>query len=110
MRRLILSALATTILAASAMQGQAAPLNAPAAESSIVQADWKPVYKKSYRHGLRWRHDQRYSAWRKHRAIRNYRHYHLRRPGAGQEWIRVGNDYLLVGIATGIIASIVAAH
>lgn len=57
-----------------------------------------------------WRHGQRYHDWRRHQAVRDYHRYHLRRPAAGQEWIRVGNDYLLVGIATGIIASIVAAH
>jgi Ni/Co efflux regulator RcnB len=112
MRRLILATLATTMLAVSALEGQAAPLNAPVApQSGVVQVDWKkPAYKSGHKHGPQWRHGQRYSDWRRHKAIRNYRHYHLRRPAAGQEWIRVGNDYLLVGIATGIIASIVAAH
>jgi Ni/Co efflux regulator RcnB len=39
-----------------------------------------------------------------------YRRYHLRRPGHGQHWVRVGNEYLLIGIASGVIASIVAAQ
>lgn len=40
----------------------------------------------------------------------DYHRYHLRRPGRGQHWVRVDNDYLLVGIASGIIASVVAAQ
>ncbi|MGT2467250.1 RcnB family protein [Mesorhizobium atlanticum] len=28
----------------------------------------------------------------------------LRRPGPGQEWIRVGNDYVLISILSGIVS------
>jgi Ni/Co efflux regulator RcnB len=38
------------------------------------------------------------------------REYHLRRPGRGQERIRVGNDYLLVSILPGVIAGVIAAN
>ncbi|MGN6549786.1 MAG: RcnB family protein [Pararhizobium sp.] len=40
----------------------------------------------------------------------DYHRYHLRRPGHGQRWVRVGNEYLLITIASGVIASVVAAQ
>ncbi|TIQ49916.1 MAG: hypothetical protein E5X61_12930, partial [Mesorhizobium sp.] len=36
--------------------------------------------------------------------------YGLRRPSRGQEWIRVGNDYLLVSVVSGIIFGAIVAH
>ncbi|MDX8480197.1 RcnB family protein [Mesorhizobium sp. VK24D] len=42
--------------------------------------------------------------------VRDWNRYGLRRPGPGQEWIRVGNDYLLVGIVSGIVFGAIAAH
>lgn len=36
-------------------------------------------------------------------VVRDYGHYHLRRPPRGYHWVRSNSDYLLVGIATGII-------
>jgi len=43
-------------------------------------------------------------------ADRDYGRYGLRRPGPGQEWIRVGNDYVLVSILSGIILGAIVAH
>nr|WP_292073372.1 RcnB family protein [Mesorhizobium sp.] len=34
----------------------------------------------------------------------------MRRPDRGQEWIRVGNDYLLIGVVSGIIFGAIATH
>ena len=42
--------------------------------------------------------------------VGNYRHYGLKKPGRGQHWVRYNNDYLLVSIASGVIASIVVAR
>ncbi|TJW41840.1 MAG: hypothetical protein E5W83_24325 [Mesorhizobium sp.] len=117
MKRIILSAVALSMLAATSPQGQAAPLNTPSApQSTYSQVEWqkpgkhvvvkkKIVVKKNY-----WRNGQRYSSWKRHQAIRGYRHYGLRRPGPGQEWIRVGNDYLLVSVVSGIIFGAIAAR
>jgi len=60
-------------------------------------------------HAPRWQRGQRYGDWRRHGAVHDYHRYGLRRPGPGQHWVRVGNDYLLVSAATGLIASIIAA-
>ncbi len=40
--------------------------------------------------------------------VRDYRRYRLSAPPRGYHWVKVDNDYLLVGVATGIISSIIA--
>lgn len=139
MKRFILSALATATLLGPTLQGQAAPLIEPSRpQSNLVQVDWKPhtekrdvvkdrtvVHKdRTVVHRERtvvhkgpnrpvahnkWRNGQRYANWKRYRPV-EYRHYGLHRPAPGQRWIRVDNDFLLVGIASGIIAGVVAAH
>lgn len=43
-------------------------------------------------------------------VVNNYRSYHLNPPPRGQQWVQVGSDYVLIAIATGLIASIVLSH
>jgi Ni/Co efflux regulator RcnB len=65
----------------------------------------KPVAKHQVKPAKKhWKKGSRYSDWRKHKRVDNYSRYGLRRPGHGQQWVKVDNDYLLVSIATGIIA------
>ncbi|ESY95972.1 RcnB family protein [Mesorhizobium australicum] len=122
MKRIVLSALAFSMLAATSLTGQAAPMNAPVApRSNYTKVDWqkpgghrdmkKRVFmKKVVVKRNNWRNGQKYSGWRQHRPIRDYGRYGLRRPGRGQEWIRVGNDYVLVGILSGVIFGALAAQ
>ncbi|MBZ9777061.1 RcnB family protein [Mesorhizobium sp. CO1-1-8] len=123
MKRIILSALAFSMLAATSLTGQAAPLNAPnAPQSNYTKVDWqkpgqhrdvkKRVFKKKVVVVKRnnWRKGQKYSSWKRHQPIRDYGRYGLHRPGRGQEWIRVGNDYVLVGVLSGVIFGALAAH
>ncbi|MBZ9799792.1 RcnB family protein [Mesorhizobium sp. ES1-4] len=120
MKRIVLSALAFSMLAATSLTGQAAPMNAPVApQSNYIKVDWqKPgrhvekrvVKKKVVVKRNHWRNGQKYSNWKRHQPIRDYRRYGLRRPGPGQEWIRVGNDYVLVSILSGIIFGAIAAQ
>ncbi len=42
-------------------------------------------------------------------VVGNWGHYHLRRPPIGYHWVRDGNRFLMVALATGLIADIVAA-
>lgn len=121
MKRFVLSALAASMLAASAMSGQAAPLVAPATpQSATVHVDWKKpthrdvkkrtiVKKKVVRRTHNWKRGERYRDWRKHERV-DWRRSHLRRPGHGQEWVRVGNDYILVSVLSGVIAGVIAGH
>jgi len=122
MKRIVLSVLAVSMLAATSLTGQAAPMNAPVApQSNYTKVDWqKPghhndVKKRVFKKKVvvkrnHWRNGQRYSGWRQHQPIRDYGRYGLHRPGRGQEWIRVGNDYVLVGILSGVIFGALAAQ
>lgn len=122
MKRIVLSVMAVSMLAASALQGQAAPMNAPVApQSNFTQVDWqKPgdhrdvkkrvIKKKVEVKRSHWRNGQKYSNWKRHQPVRDYHRYGLHRPGRGQEWIRVGNDYILVGVVSGIIFGAIAAR
>jgi Ni/Co efflux regulator RcnB len=50
-------------------------------------------------------------AERRHMAyVHDYRRYRLRPPPRGQQWVRVDNDFLLISLATGVIAGLAAAH
>jgi len=40
----------------------------------------------------------------------NYREHHLRAPPRGYEWRMVDGNYVLAAVATGVIASVVAAE
>lgn len=43
-------------------------------------------------------------------VVTDYRAHRLPPPPRHQEWVQVGSDYVLIAIATGIIASIVLSH
>ncbi len=83
------------MLAASALSGQAAPLNQPnAPQSNYTQVDWqKPgrhvekrvVKKKVVVKRNHWRNGQKYSSWKRHQSVRDWHRHGLRRPGPGQE-------------------------
>ncbi|HEV2505527.1 MAG TPA: RcnB family protein [Mesorhizobium sp.] len=142
MKRLVLSAMAVSMLAASTLQGLAAPVaTISVPQSNVTAVQWQEPIRKDRRyeerrHGDRrydnrydrrtvekrviirkdvvrephWKSGQRYREWKRYQGIRDYHRYGLRRPGAGQQWIRVGDQYLLVGIATGLIAGALAAR
>ncbi len=62
----------------------------------------------------------RHEEWKRGEHIRHedwdrgervdYRHYHLRRPPRGYEWREVDGNYVLAAVATGVIASVIAAE
>ena len=43
-------------------------------------------------------------------VVNDYRAYRLAPPPRGQQWVQVGSDYVLVAIATGLIANIILNH
>ena len=43
-------------------------------------------------------------------VVNNYQSYRLAPPPRGQQWVQVGSDYVLVAIATGLIANIILNH
>jgi len=42
--------------------------------------------------------------------VRDYHRYGLRKPGRGQQWVKVDNTYLLMSVATGLILGVAAAR
>lgn len=52
----------------------------------------------------RWKKGERYSG--RGARVSNYRQHNLKAPPKGHRWVRDGNDFLLVAIGTGVIASI----
>lgn len=46
----------------------------------------------------------------RHYVVNDYRAYRLAPPPRGQQWVQVGGDYVLIGIATGLIASVILNH
>jgi Ni/Co efflux regulator RcnB len=42
--------------------------------------------------------------------VTDWHHHHLHRPPHGHVWVQVGGDYVLIALATGIIASIILSH
>jgi Ni/Co efflux regulator RcnB len=59
----------------------------------------------------RWSKGYRMSAAERGRysEVRDYRRYRLSAPPRGYHWVKADNNYLLVGVATGLISSIIAA-
>ncbi|CDZ35412.1 Hypothetical protein NGAL_HAMBI1145_28340 [Neorhizobium galegae bv. officinalis] len=60
----------------------------------------------------RWSKGHRMTAAERRRMaeIRDYRRYRLSAPPRGYHWVRVENDFLLVGVASGVISSFIVAR
>ena len=62
------------------------------------------VHHNEWRKGARMNHDD----WNRGERV-DYRHYHLNAPPRGYEWREVDGNYVMAAVATGLIASVVAA-
>lgn len=105
MKRILLSAFALSILAAPVYAEQRHDgRNDHRVEE---RRDHQREIIKKRRH---WSKGARLDRGERRSVVSDYRRYHLSKPPRGQQWVKVDNDYLLIGIATGIIASIVQAN
>jgi Ni/Co efflux regulator RcnB len=43
-------------------------------------------------------------------VVDDWRGHHLQQPPRGYQWVQVGGDYVMVAVATGIIASLLLNH
>ncbi|HEV2577204.1 MAG TPA: RcnB family protein [Acidobacteriaceae bacterium] len=59
--------------------------------------DWKKGY------------HMRQEDWSRGERVDDWRAYHLRQPPRGYEWREVDGNYVLAAVATGVIASVIAA-
>lgn len=123
MKRLILTAVALSFLAVPMANAQSNPARQgyTQAQSFEMAENWnkqrqKPAFKKRVvkKHVVRkpvvqhrWARGRQVPAWQRKQVIREHHRHGLRKPGYGQHWVKVGNDYLLVSIASGIIANLV---
>lgn len=104
MKRLILATVALSLLAAPAAFAQPQNMHNKGHHPTHVVKK-KVVVKKT-----RWQRGHRMPRGQHYVVVNDYGRYHLRRPPAGQHWVRVDNQYILVGITSGIIAALVNAQ
>lgn len=64
-----------------------------------------PYYRPGY---TAWRRGAHLPPYYRGYVVNDYYRYHLRQPPRGYAWYRVGDDYLLAAIASGIIFDIIA--
>ncbi|AYD01019.1 RcnB family protein [Neorhizobium sp. NCHU2750] len=105
MKKIILTLIAATALAAplaATAQAQQPPHHGP-----DRHVEKKVVVTKSH-----WSKGYRMTSADRRRTVevRDYRSHRLSAPPRGYHWVKVDNDYLLIGITSGIISSIIAAH
>jgi Ni/Co efflux regulator RcnB len=70
----------------------------------------KQVVKKQVVVKQRWARGRALPANYRRNVVSDYRRYKLQRPGPGQRWVRVDNQYLLINSVSGMIAALVAAR
>ncbi len=123
MKKFILSAIAVSMVASplaatAASAGQYQPqrqtqqrhetvVRHQPGRTVVVQRDYRqtrPQYRNSWRKGERFDYRQA----RNYRVINDYRGRHLKAPPRGYRYVQSGNDALLVGISSGVIAAILA--
>ncbi len=63
----------------------------------VRHEDWKKGY------------HMRSEDWNRGQRVDDYRTYHLSAPPRGYEWREVDGNYVMAAVATGIVASVVAA-
>ncbi|MDL2400584.1 RcnB family protein [Rhizobium mayense] len=105
MKKLFSILLAASVLATPltmAAEANAAPV--PHKEAVVEK-------KKVVVHKGQWVKGRHLSAADRHRAKTvDYRHHHLKAPPHGYHWVRIGNNFLLVGITSGLISKVEIAH
>jgi len=117
MERIVLCAIALSMLALPISQANAGP-GSQQSRYEQQQNIWKkkPGYAKpGYDRKVtvkkkHWVRGERVPSWQRKQAVRDYNRYGLRRPGHGQQWVRVDNDLLLISIASGLIGGIIAGQ
>src|SRR5690606_7456225 len=57
-----------------------------------------------------WAKGKRVPEWQRRHQLGDDRRSGLRRPGQGQQWVKVDNDYLLISLASGVILGVAAAR
>ncbi|MBK3745373.1 hypothetical protein G3A39_40110 [Paraburkholderia aspalathi] len=114
-KRTILAAIGLSMLAAPMAQAQQHS-HTPKQTHQYSQPK-KPAYQAPKRHQAqkppmqrKWAKGHKVQDWKKRPPVRDYHRYGLKKPSRGQEWIKVDNNYLLITLATGLIAGVAAGR
>jgi len=119
MKKFILSAIAASMIASPMVASEASAQGYPQQRHETVVRHQpgrtvvvdRTVIRNDGRHyRADWRRGERfdYRRARNYRVITDYRGYRLRTPPRGYHYVRSGNDAVLVGITSGVIAGIIA--
>lgn len=122
MKRIILATVAAMILAAPAAQAAGAGRHA-GPETRHGQRFEQPTAGADNGHAVRrtmkkapiwqqpkgphWSKGKRLPNWQSQNAVRDHHRHGLRRPARGERWVRIGSDYLLIDIRSGVIRLVV---
>jgi Ni/Co efflux regulator RcnB len=117
MKRLLIAATALSLVAGSAAMAQ--PYNNDRHDSRNERHDNRydngrhdnGRYDRHDNRGHHWARGQRLpSEYRTRGHYVDYRRHHLRAPPRGYQWVQVDNNYVMVALASGLIASIIASN
>lgn len=117
MRRIILATVAALIFAAPAAQaagverhgspelrhGQRFEPTAKAGSGHVVRRTVKTASAWQPSKGPYWSKGRRLPEWQSQHAVRDFHRRGLRRPAWGEQWVKIGGDYLLIDIRNGVI-------
>lgn len=127
MKKFLIAAIATTLVASPILA--AAPAEAQSRQTErtvkykpngkVVVKQRTTVQRQNYRQPVRqtyrtnWRKGERFDRRqaRNYRQVSNWREYQNRRlyaPQRGQQWVRSGNDAVLITVASGVIGAVLA--
>ncbi|KAF5884695.1 MULTISPECIES: RcnB family protein [Rhizobium] len=67
-------------------------------KKTVVRSHWKRGYRVNA------------SERRRFSDVNDYRRYRLAPPPRGYRWVRADNEYLLIGVTSGVISSIIAGR
>ncbi|HEX4378289.1 MAG TPA: RcnB family protein [Steroidobacteraceae bacterium] len=98
------SSLAASLVFALALAAAQMPALADDHHDNDHRDNHQYVHHDDWKKGAKMRDED----WQRGEHI-DYRHEHLRRPPHGYEWREVDGNYVLAAVATGVIASVVAA-
>jgi Ni/Co efflux regulator RcnB len=106
MKKLFAVLLSASVLASAPFAAQAQDRHRTVTTHKTVTTEKKVVTRTHWVRGHRMTPAER----RRMAEVRDYRRYRLSAPPRGYHWVKVNNDFLLVGVATGVISSIIAGR
>jgi len=85
--------------------------SAPLAALAQDRHDYHDAHHQQYVRHQEWKkgYHMRSEDWNRGERVDNWHDYHLRTPPHGYEWREVDGNYVLAAVATGVIASVIAA-